>query len=232
MVSLSSERLLLFKHIDHSLPLKPIPADPCQVLQGNICPLSSAHNILCCITFVIILQGSPRESRNLSSPFTLVGLFQSGVPCGTGIHCTLRWGSVLSVAQQQPHAGCALWAALPRVFVLAELTFLFCCLLYFRHPSTSLLLTRLRRDLRGNLCFFYFPLHHPLPSPPSSQQQWFLLWFSTESNLLFLALLLAQIPSVSAICDDLQGLVLVFICFCHWRQCALHLPPTNWGRIN
>lgn len=45
-ISLSSERLLLFKYIDHSLPLRPIPGGPCQVLQGNICPLSSAHNTL------------------------------------------------------------------------------------------------------------------------------------------------------------------------------------------
>lgn len=36
-----------------------------------------------------------------------------------------------------------------------------------------------------------------------------------ESKLRFLAPSLVQITSVAAISDDLQGLVLVFICFCH-----------------
>lgn len=50
MVSLSLERLLLLKCIDHSIlyHLRPIPVDPCQVLQGNICPPehSSYHPLL------------------------------------------------------------------------------------------------------------------------------------------------------------------------------------------
>lgn len=65
----------MLKCVRNSLPLRPIPADPCQVFQGIICPLSSTHNILCHITFTIILQSSARESRNLSSPFTPVGVF-------------------------------------------------------------------------------------------------------------------------------------------------------------
>ena len=214
------------------LPLRPIPADPCQVLQGNICPpeLSSQHPLL------DHLCHHPPEKHERAEIYLRhlhrYASFQSGVPCGTSIHRTLNWGSDLSVAQQQPHAGCALWAALLQVFVLAELTFPFCCLPYFRHPCTSLLLTRLRRDLRGKLCFFYFPLHQPLHSLPSFQQQWLLLWFSMESKLLFLASALVQIASVPSIEDDLQGLLLVFICHCHWRQGALHLPPSNWARIN
>lgn len=55
----------------------PVPADPCQVLQGNICPLSSANDILCYINFVIILPCSPRESRYLSALLTPVGLFSA-----------------------------------------------------------------------------------------------------------------------------------------------------------
>lgn len=52
-----------------------------------------------------------------------------------------------------------------RVFVLSALTSLFCRLPCFRHPCTLLLLTRLRRDLRGNHRFFYSP---PQPPPPPS----------------------------------------------------------------
>lgn len=69
------ETTTVTRYNNHSLPVRPIPADPCHVLQGNICPLSSAHNILCYFTFAIILQSSPRESRNLSSPYKPVGLF-------------------------------------------------------------------------------------------------------------------------------------------------------------
>lgn len=54
--------------VEHSIPLRPIPADPCQFLQGNICPPElNLHNTLQCITFSIILQSSTTETRNLSS---------------------------------------------------------------------------------------------------------------------------------------------------------------------
>lgn len=198
---------------------------PCFTGQ-HLPPWAQLITSLPIFTFSINLQNL-RESRIFTSPYTLVRLFsvRSCVPCGTRIHRTLHWGSVLFVAQQQPHAGCALWAALPRVFVPAELTFLFCFLPYFRHPCTSLLLTRLQRDLRGNLCFLYSPLH-PIPPPPSSQGS------TVSKTVLLPALSLVHIASLCAICDDLQGLVFVFIGFCHWRQDALYLSLTNWARIN
>ncbi len=74
MIGLFSESLVLWKCTDHYLPSRPIPANPRQVLQGNICPLSSARNILCYIAFAII-QNSASERRNVSSQLTPVGLF-------------------------------------------------------------------------------------------------------------------------------------------------------------
>lgn len=51
-----------------------------------------------------------------------------------------------------------------QAFVHLELTFLyFLSAPHSRHPSTSLPLTRLQRDLQGNCCFLYFHLHPPLP---------------------------------------------------------------------
>lgn len=86
-------------------------------------------------------------------------------------------------ASVAPYAGGAFWVwhtsnrmqavhcellCLTSLFLRSSL-FSFVVCPFFRHPCTSLLLTRLLRDLQGNLCSLYFPLCiTPLSSPPSS----------------------------------------------------------------
>lgn len=129
------------------------------VLQGNICPLSSAHNSLCYINFAIILQSSPGESRNVSSLLIPVGLFSVRCAMWNQHRSHLTLGERFECGTAT--TACRLCIVSCSASSLCSCGAHFSLLLSFRHPCKSLLLTRLLRDLQGNLCFFYFPLHHP-----------------------------------------------------------------------
>lgn len=151
------------------IPSRSIPVFHTRFCSRSFAPHCWAHNILSNITFTICHHSSEQSRKRIrNSPPTLCSRQSSlGQVCHVepASFAPSVWGlfwlwhSLYSVE--------AVLCKLPCLKSLFMASWLFSFVLFpcFRRPSTSLQLTRLRRDLQGNCCFFIFLCITPTPSP-------------------------------------------------------------------